>query len=67
MMQLPKVGDVVEKLDMPWEEKRFYLIIENPHERFYKIANIVTGERWNWNLGWTELSERSWEYEWRIV
>ena len=66
-MQLPKVGDVVEKLDMPWEDKRFYLILENPHERFYKIVNIVTGERWNWNLGWTEIAERDWEHEWRIV
>jgi hypothetical protein len=67
MIQLPKVGDVVEKLHMSREDQRFYFVLENPHERYYKIVNIATGDKHNWNLGWTELAENSWEYEWRIV
>jgi hypothetical protein len=66
-MQIPKVGDVVEKLDMSWKDHRFFFILENPHERYYKILNIATGEKWNWNLGWGEETEKDWEYQWRIL
>lgn len=66
-MQLPKVGDVVEKLDMPWTDHRFFFILENPYERYYKVVNVATGQRWNWSLGWRDNAELDWEREWRIV
>jgi hypothetical protein len=65
-MQLPKVGDVIEKLDRA-DNQRFYIVLENPHDRYYKMYNIVTGERSGWSMGWTEDAERRWKHEWRIV
>jgi len=66
-MQLPKVGDIIEFINKSKEQDRFYLVIKNTCERYYGIVNIATGKRMNWNLGWTELAEREWEHEWRIV
>lgn len=66
-MQLPKVGDVIEKLDMGWDDHRFWFVLENPYERYYKIVNVATGVKWNWNLGWRDNAELDWEREWRIV
>ena len=66
-MQLPKVGDVIERLDTFRDNGRFFLIIEKQSERYYRMYNIITGEKINWNLGWGEDTEKHWEYQWRIV
>lgn len=66
-MQLPKVGDVVERLNAFKDDRRFFLVLERPHERYYKLYNIITGEKSGWNLGWSEEAERDWGYQWRIV
>jgi len=66
-MELPKVGDVVEKLLPVKDEDRFFFVLENPYERFYKMVNIATSQKENWNLGWTEEAEKHWKYEWRII
>ena len=66
-MQLPKVGDVIERLDAFRDNQRFFLVIERPYERYYKMYNIVTGEKSGWNLGWGNVEEKHWERQWRIV
>lgn len=66
-MQLPKVGDVIERIDAFRDNDRFFLIIERRSERYYKIYNIATGHKSGWNLGWGEDTEKYWEHQWRIV
>lgn len=62
---LPRVGDIIEMLN-PYERHKYRLVIGNPHERYYRIECLKTGEKFGWNLGWSKEAESDWEFEWKI-
>ena len=63
--RLPRVGDIVEMLG-DYERNKYRFIIGNPHERYYKVECLKTGERFGWNIGWSKDAETNWEHTWKI-